>query len=167
MSFLLFFLMIRRPPRSTLFPYTTLFRSHRVAVCFASFVYWGTIACRAGGGAEGCGLCDAVMIFPSCHAGLETSAAFCRTRCLYCRTPTEVTSTIPAATAAQRRTGQLNHGPPATRAELSVVTASVAGRARATTSRQSPQRARWPSTRERSLSLSDCSAKAVSRSASG
>src|SRR3712207_7955571 len=26
-----FFLMIRRPPRSTLFPYTTLFRSHRVA----------------------------------------------------------------------------------------------------------------------------------------
>src|SRR5207247_10523452 len=26
--FLYFFLMIRRPPRSTLFPYTTLFRSH-------------------------------------------------------------------------------------------------------------------------------------------
>src|SRR5206468_12878886 len=26
-SFLLFFLMVRRPPRSTLFPYTTLFRS--------------------------------------------------------------------------------------------------------------------------------------------
>src|SRR5688572_31838732 len=28
---LLFFLMIRRPPRSTLFPYTTLFRSVSVA----------------------------------------------------------------------------------------------------------------------------------------
>src|SRR6266849_9653252 len=27
--FLFFFLMIRRPPRSTLFPYTTLFRSSR------------------------------------------------------------------------------------------------------------------------------------------
>src|SRR5690554_7819029 len=27
MSFYFFFLMIRRPPRSTLFPYTTLFRS--------------------------------------------------------------------------------------------------------------------------------------------
>src|SRR3712207_9317071 len=27
----LFFLMIRRPPRSTLFPYTTLFRSRRLA----------------------------------------------------------------------------------------------------------------------------------------
>src|SRR5258707_6078692 len=26
-----FFLMIRRPPRSTLFPYTTLFRSHRLS----------------------------------------------------------------------------------------------------------------------------------------
>src|SRR3712207_7188239 len=26
-----FFLMIRRPPRSTLFPYTTLFRSRRLA----------------------------------------------------------------------------------------------------------------------------------------
>src|SRR5438552_18422737 len=28
--FLFFFLMIRRPPRSTLFPYTTLFRSYGV-----------------------------------------------------------------------------------------------------------------------------------------
>src|SRR6266851_6134232 len=27
--FIFFFLMIRRPPRSTLFPYTTLFRSRR------------------------------------------------------------------------------------------------------------------------------------------
>src|SRR6478609_11429368 len=30
-SFVFFFLMIRRPPRSTLFPYTTLFRSARRA----------------------------------------------------------------------------------------------------------------------------------------
>src|SRR5256885_12322435 len=29
-SFVFFFLMIRRPPRSTLFPYTTLFRSARL-----------------------------------------------------------------------------------------------------------------------------------------
>src|SRR3712207_8505933 len=28
-SHIIFFLMIRRPPRSTLFPYTTLFRSRR------------------------------------------------------------------------------------------------------------------------------------------
>src|SRR2546422_5350356 len=30
-SLFFFFLMIRRPPRSTLFPYTTLFRSHILA----------------------------------------------------------------------------------------------------------------------------------------
>src|SRR2546422_7763799 len=30
--FLFFFLMIRRPPRSTLFPYTTLFRSNGIGV---------------------------------------------------------------------------------------------------------------------------------------
>src|SRR5215469_18053626 len=33
----LFFLMIRRPPRSTLFPYTTLFRSEREAGAFLAF----------------------------------------------------------------------------------------------------------------------------------
>src|SRR3712207_8914456 len=33
MSVLVFFLMIRRPPRSTLFPYTTLFRSHQHRQC--------------------------------------------------------------------------------------------------------------------------------------
>src|SRR2546425_5727125 len=31
LSFVFFFLMIRRPPRSTLFPYTTLFRSQSVS----------------------------------------------------------------------------------------------------------------------------------------
>src|SRR3989442_2916500 len=30
LTLVFFFLMIRRPPRSTLFPYTTLFRSYRV-----------------------------------------------------------------------------------------------------------------------------------------
>src|SRR6266496_6242175 len=32
----IFFLMIRRPPRSTLFPYTTLFRSHLAPAGFLS-----------------------------------------------------------------------------------------------------------------------------------
>src|SRR2546427_12803211 len=31
-SFFFFFLMIRRPPRSTLFPYTTLFRSVLISI---------------------------------------------------------------------------------------------------------------------------------------
>src|SRR5687768_18006994 len=30
--YVLFFLMIRRPPRSTLFPYTTLFRSEEIGI---------------------------------------------------------------------------------------------------------------------------------------
>src|SRR5436309_13251308 len=33
-SIYFFFLMIRRPPRSTLFPYTTLFRSDRFQIVF-------------------------------------------------------------------------------------------------------------------------------------
>src|SRR5258707_14738496 len=36
-----FFLMIRRPPRSTLFPYTTLFRSDFLAVGYSSVDYVG------------------------------------------------------------------------------------------------------------------------------
>src|SRR5256886_9583073 len=35
-NFAFFFLMIRRPPRSTLFPYTTLFRSRAILVALAS-----------------------------------------------------------------------------------------------------------------------------------
>src|SRR2546430_9700990 len=37
-NFLFFFLMIRRPPRSTLFPYTTLFRS-RCRECLADDLF--------------------------------------------------------------------------------------------------------------------------------
>src|SRR5689334_24763514 len=37
MSILFFFLMIRRPPRSTLFPYTTLFRSTKPAISEREF----------------------------------------------------------------------------------------------------------------------------------
>src|SRR5438034_8734489 len=40
-SLFFFFLMIRRPPRSTLFPYTTLFRSHEL--------YARTLASLTGG----------------------------------------------------------------------------------------------------------------------
>src|SRR2546430_6844705 len=32
--------MIRRPPRSTLFPYTTLFRSRRICLSIPSWVWW-------------------------------------------------------------------------------------------------------------------------------
>src|SRR2546423_14842001 len=36
-----FFLMIRRPPRSTLFPYTTLFRSPLAAIPSVVYGLWG------------------------------------------------------------------------------------------------------------------------------
>src|SRR2546430_801051 len=42
----LFFLMIRRPPRSTLFPYTTLFRSRLRRSVMASLPHDGAVAWR-------------------------------------------------------------------------------------------------------------------------
>src|SRR5215475_15795702 len=44
---LFFFLMIRRPPRSTLFPYTTLFRSECTAVVPDTGWYQPALACRS------------------------------------------------------------------------------------------------------------------------
>ena len=41
-SYLFFFLMIRRPPRSTLFPYTTLFRSVPVLLPVCRQLSWNT-----------------------------------------------------------------------------------------------------------------------------
>src|SRR3712207_7166671 len=43
MLLLFFFLMIRRPPRSTLFPYTTLFRSGPIAVAVKDVVDRGAV----------------------------------------------------------------------------------------------------------------------------
>ena len=42
-NFVFFFLMIRRPPRSTLFPYTTLFRSRRFLVLVVLCLRWGDV----------------------------------------------------------------------------------------------------------------------------
>src|SRR6202048_5306012 len=46
--FCLFFLMIRRPPRSTLFPYTTLFRSGLLADALADGMGWCGLVGRGG-----------------------------------------------------------------------------------------------------------------------
>src|SRR2546430_17587863 len=70
--------MIRRPPRSTLFPYTTLFRSYeRVADLFESQanpmvarhggrvelidVQDAVVMLRMGGGCQGCGMADVTL----------------------------------------------------------------------------------------------------------
>src|SRR5256885_11098730 len=48
--------MIRRPPRSTLFPYTTLFRSSCAIDCAASLcVEVGEVGARVGVSRPGCG----------------------------------------------------------------------------------------------------------------
>src|SRR5688572_31782807 len=47
-SYLLFFLMIRRPPRSTLFPYTTLFRSLGVGDRIVAVAGVDRVVARAG-----------------------------------------------------------------------------------------------------------------------
>src|SRR3712207_8976841 len=51
--YICFFLMIRRPPRSTLFPYTTLFRS---TVCGSSFMASPQQAVRLNHGPSGRGM---------------------------------------------------------------------------------------------------------------
>src|SRR3712207_9420057 len=66
---LLFFLMIRRPPRSTLFPYTTLFRSgvdHRPGVAVAADRLGGRLVLQGDGVADA-GLADVL------HAGDEVA----------------------------------------------------------------------------------------------
>src|SRR5476649_3018723 len=47
-DFFFFFLMIRRPPRSTLFPYTTLFRSPLVS----AFLPWNRTQGRSSSGTQ-------------------------------------------------------------------------------------------------------------------
>src|SRR5260221_3367238 len=47
LSFVFFFLMIRRPPRSTLFPYTTLFRSSPPSTPRSYRTCLSVVACRA------------------------------------------------------------------------------------------------------------------------
>src|SRR6266496_6797996 len=49
----IFFLMIRRPPRSTLFPYTTLFRSHGQRLVPAPGLLQGARVVAAQEGPEG------------------------------------------------------------------------------------------------------------------
>src|SRR5688572_33460851 len=63
--FFFFFLMIRRPPRSTLFPYTTLFRS--LAVLGTVRVADGAAASRV----VGAGMTQAERVADLMHVGLE------------------------------------------------------------------------------------------------
>src|SRR3712207_8786607 len=78
----LFFLMIRRPPRSTLFPYTTLFRSDPRARLGVRGVRPGAHAAGAAGHARGHRLADRLPLdrkstrLNSSHANISY-AVFC------------------------------------------------------------------------------------------
>src|SRR2546427_13293367 len=65
-----FFLMIRRPPRSTLFPYTTLFRSRSDAV--AAPGRYGRSASRAAAYSIGVAPGDTAKRAPACFAACRS-----------------------------------------------------------------------------------------------
>src|SRR2546428_7196790 len=61
-SLSLFFLMIRPPPRTNLFPYTTLFRSLQEFTRCSSAMRLARFQCTAGGGPIGCACANAVVV---------------------------------------------------------------------------------------------------------
>src|SRR2546430_15271988 len=65
--------MIRRPPRSTLFPYTTLFRSHPLVGTSAKRMYLTTYSTSGGPGTVPTGFMvqDDVLYFTTLRASLK------------------------------------------------------------------------------------------------
>src|SRR5258705_7055250 len=66
--------MIRRPPRSTLFPYTTLFRSAEVALVHADQVLEAGVG-RVKAAARRDELIDAALLEPVDHDGVHLARA--------------------------------------------------------------------------------------------
>src|SRR3712207_8011323 len=62
-----FFLMIRRPPRSTLFPYTTLFRSRMAEAIASGEAQRGVALCGSG-----IGISISVNRHPACRCALRS-----------------------------------------------------------------------------------------------
>src|SRR5229473_7003592 len=85
-SSLFFFLMIRRPPRSTLFPYTTLFRSSAARICAR------------------CSLCSVTQIFPRRRRSEEHTSELQSLAYLVCRLLLEKKKDTEVAENDPRRT---------------------------------------------------------------
>jgi len=98
--------------------------------------------------------------------GVELNAAIDRACCRYCMRPKDATTTTPAATNAQRKTGHVSH-PRLGDAVTTAATCSSPGNAKTTTSRHSAHRPRCSSTIARSTSDNKRSENAASTSASG
>src|SRR5258707_9208446 len=74
MSVLFFFLMIRRPPRSTLFPYTTLFRSLVAGIDMAGLAFAFPVSI---GIALVVGVVSSYILQPQGHAGMLAAGVLC------------------------------------------------------------------------------------------
>jgi len=92
----------------------------------------------------------------------EATISCCWLRCEYSTIPIDATARIPAAKAPQRSAGHVSQ-PIRVALATGMATVSVAGKASATTSLQSPQSARCSIKRARSFPERDCSANAVSK----
>src|SRR2546430_6352859 len=94
-----FFLMIRRPPRSTLFPYTTLFRSGRVAATVV-----GVLACSRRALQPVHGLTDPALLRSEEHTSeLSHSQISYAVFCLKKKKKTSTHDLIPVATTRTTR----------------------------------------------------------------
>src|SRR5258705_8089002 len=82
---LFFFLMIRRPPRSTLFPYTTLFRSHPAPARRLWRVCWPRILQRASWHSQPCSPESRICARPSRKRSEEHTSELQSLRHLVCR----------------------------------------------------------------------------------
>ena len=89
--------------------------------------------------AEIVGICAEVEIGSRGTTAAANCFSFPGCVCRYCNTPNEVTTKTPTATTPQRRACMVNQPARVGRAETPTLTASVAGRASAMTSRQSLQ----------------------------
>src|SRR5258708_14298672 len=73
---LFFFLMIRRPPRSTLFPYTTLFRSCALPITVLATLKWDAgeimnVFAAASKKTHGLSWANAFIISPASHFNVD------------------------------------------------------------------------------------------------
>src|SRR6266481_5976809 len=99
MFFLFFFLMIRRPPRSTLFPYTTLFRSFGAA-CEARSAKADSTAAHA----------DSACKTASAEAAATTKTTTMEASASTEATAVETTATTEASTTAAAVSGSPCYG---------------------------------------------------------
>src|SRR5215470_18292744 len=92
-AYFFFFLMIRRPPRSTLFPYTTLFRSERDAARAVFGAHRGDHSRGSGDPARGARVADRKSTRLNSSHGSISYAVFCLKKKKKTTTPPHLSKT--------------------------------------------------------------------------